>query len=132
MVDCFIARGVRKDEEPDEFLLVTTASIGLDDVWANRFRRAANLAPFLVFFEAGQFIQRHAMHINRCLARQLPNLKIAVAHGRGARCEIADARCRIYLASRSPHRVSRQNSSSSRAGARSRRRDCWSESRDTR
>src|SRR5438876_11148069 len=103
MIDGFVARSMSEYKKPNELLLVTPTAITLDNVRRYRFRGATNLAGFLVHLELRQVLECHAMHGNRYLPRQLPNLKIPVAHP--------------HLASRIPH----HNSSSISAGIRSAR-----------
>src|SRR5262249_28210490 len=80
MIDGFIAGSMSEYKEPNEFLLVSSTAVTLDNVRRYRFRGAANLAGFLVHLELRQALQCHAMHGNRRLSRQLPNLKISIAH----------------------------------------------------
>src|SRR2546421_1833443 len=101
MIDRFIAGGVSENKKANKLLLVAAAPIAFDNVRTDRFHGAANLTGLLEHLELGQLLDCHAMHINRHLPRQLPNLKVPITH----------------LASRIPHPV--QNSSSSRTGVRS-------------
>src|SRR5206468_4633517 len=80
MFDGFIARRMREYKKSNEPLLVTATAVALDNVRRHRFRGAPNLAGFLVHLEVRQVLECHAMHGNRYLSRQLPNLKFSVAH----------------------------------------------------
>src|SRR6266498_3560041 len=80
MIDGFIAGTMSEYEKSNELLLVTSPAVALDNVRGYRFRGAANLASLLVHLELRQVLECHAMHSNRHLSRQLPNLKISIAH----------------------------------------------------
>src|SRR5438874_12202614 len=104
MIDRFVAGSMSEYKKPDELLLVTPPGVALDNVRGYRFRGAPNLAALLVHLELRQVLERHAMHGSCCFTRQLPNLKISVAH-----CVSRIS----HLASRIPH----HNSSSSKIPA---------------
>src|SRR4030095_6195871 len=80
MIDGFVAGCMSEYKKPNEFLLVSSTAVTLDNVRTYRFRGAANLACFFVHLELRQLLQCHAMHGSRYLSRQLPNLKISIAH----------------------------------------------------
>src|SRR6516165_10877096 len=89
MIDGFIAGSMSKSKKPNELLLVTSTTVALENVRGCRFRGAANLAALLIRLELRRVLECHAMHSSRFLWRQLPNLKISIAHSRI-----------VYLASR--------------------------------
>src|SRR5438552_18902868 len=80
MIDGFITGRMSEYKEPNELLLVTSPAVALDDVRRYRFSGASNLATLLIHLELWQVLERHAMHSNRYLSRQLPNFKISIAH----------------------------------------------------
>src|SRR5438552_6449184 len=80
MINGFITGRMSEYKEPNELLLVTSPAVALDDVRRYRFSGASNLATFLIHLELWQVLERHAMHSNRYLSRQLPNFKISIAH----------------------------------------------------
>src|SRR5215212_9341828 len=94
MVDRFIAGGMGEDQKANKFLFVPAPSVALDNVRANRFYRAPNLACLLVHLELRQLVQGHPMHRDRGLPRQLPNLQVAITHGL---FRISDPASRITL-----------------------------------
>src|SRR5881392_1402702 len=108
MIDSFITGSMSEYKKPNELLLVTSPAVAFDNVRGYRFRGAANLASLLVHLELRQVLECHAMHSNRHLSRQLPNLKISIAHR---------ASLILHLVSHIPH----YNSSSISAGIRSTR-----------
>src|SRR5439155_10957470 len=108
MIDSFITGSMSEYKKPNELLLVTATAVALDNVGGYRFRRAANLAALFIHLELRQVLECRAMHSNRHLSRQLPNLKISIAH-RASRI--------LHLVSHIPH----YNSSSISAGIRSTR-----------
>src|SRR6476620_9469480 len=91
-------------KKTNEFLFIASTTEALDNVRGYRFRRATNLAGFLVHLELRQVLECHAVHSTRYVSRQFPNLKISIAH-----CVSRSLQPRI------PH----HNSSSIRAGIRS-------------
>src|ERR1041384_4099712 len=108
MIDGFITGSMSEYKKPNELLLITTTAIALDDICRDRFRRTPNLANLFVHLKLRQVLERHTMHGNRYLSRQLPNLKISIAHS---------ASQILHLTSRIPH----HSSSSISAGIRSAR-----------
>src|SRR5437867_11398947 len=94
MIDGFIAGTMSEYEKSNELLLVTATAVALDNVRGYRFRRAANLAALFIHLELRQVLECHAMHSNRHLSCQFPNLKISIAH-RASRI--------LHLASRITH-----------------------------
>src|SRR6266487_4228859 len=80
MIDGFIAGRMSEYKKPNELQLVTATAVSFDNVRGYRFRGAANLAALFVHLELRQVLECHAMHTNRHLSRQLPNLEISIAH----------------------------------------------------
>src|SRR6266481_2136170 len=80
MLDGFIAGSMSEYKKPNELLLVTATTIAFDNVRGYRFCGPANLASLLVHLELRQVLKCHAMHSNRDLSGQLPNLKLSIAH----------------------------------------------------
>src|SRR5438128_7495237 len=80
MFDGFITGRMREYKKSNELLLVTATAVSLDNVRGHGFRGASNLATLLIHLELWQVLERHAMHSNRYLSRQLPNFKISIAH----------------------------------------------------
>src|SRR5437016_13767551 len=80
MINGFITGRMSEYKEPNELLLVTSPAVALDDVGSYGFSGASNLATFLIHLELWQVLERHAMHSNRYLSRQLPNFKMSIAH----------------------------------------------------
>src|SRR5216117_1009932 len=80
MIDGFIAGRMSEYKKPNELLLVTATAVSFDNVRGYRFRGAANLAALFIHLELRQDLECHAMHSNRHLSRQLPNLEISIAH----------------------------------------------------
>src|SRR5437763_6135230 len=71
---------MREYKKPNELLFVPTAAVTLDNIRGYRFRGATNLAALFEHLELWQVSECHAMHSNRYFSRQLPNLKISIAH----------------------------------------------------
>src|SRR5436190_4740809 len=80
MIDGFIAGSMSEYKKPNELLFVTSAAVALDNVRGYRFYGAANLATLLIHLELRQVLECHAMHSNRDLLCQLPNLEISITH----------------------------------------------------
>src|SRR6266516_6075797 len=74
MIDGFIAGRMSEYKKPNELQLVTATAVSFDNVRGYRFRGAANLAALFIHLELRQVLECHAMHSNRHLSRQLPNL----------------------------------------------------------
>src|SRR5882724_8043748 len=108
MLDGFIAGSMSEYKKSNELLLVTATAVAFDNVRGYRFRGAANLASLLVHLELRQVLKCHAMHSNRDLSRQLPNLEISIAHSRSRILRLAS-------------RITHHSSSSISTGVRSAR-----------
>src|SRR6266404_6162120 len=80
VIDRFVAGGLSENRKANEFLFVTATAIAFGDIRPNRFHRPPNLACLFVHLELRQLLKRHAMHPDRGLLRQLPNLKVAIVH----------------------------------------------------
>ena len=94
MVDGFVAGAVSVGEVLDELQLVASATVTLDDVTADRLRRASNLGCGFKLLKLRELGESHSMNVDCNLTSQLPDVQISITHaGHDTGCEMRDARC---------------------------------------